>query len=76
MVLVAAAIVFVLEPQTIALQEKAFDAKEEGTRKAAYEAFFRMHTVVRSLYVLNLGLGIGLVVVKLKSLIKGSGVTC
>lgn len=70
MVLVAVAIIFVLGPQAIALQETAFGTKDEAARKAAYEAFFRMHMVVRGLYLLNLGLGIGLVTVKLKSFLK------
>lgn len=70
MVFVAVAIIFILGPQTIALQEKAFAARDEVARKAAYEAFFRMHMVVRGLYLLNLGLGIGLVMVKLTSFLK------
>lgn len=66
MVLVAVAIVFVLTPQTVTLQENAFGTKDLAARKAAYDAFFRMHMVVRGLYLLNLGLGIGLVAVKIK----------
>lgn len=71
MMLVAVGIVFVLGPSSVTLQEQAFATKDETARKAAYEAFFRTHMVVRGLYVLNLGLGIALLAVKLKCLMKG-----
>jgi uncharacterized membrane protein len=69
MVAVATVIVFVLEPETIVLQEDAFRVKEATARKAAYEAFFRLHMVVRGLYLLNLGLGISLIIAKLRTLV-------
>lgn len=70
MVLVAVLIVTVLGPQSAALQEAAFAAKDETARKGAYDAFFRVHNVVRSLYLVNLGLGVGLLTVKLKSWLR------
>lgn len=70
MVLVASLIVFVLGPQTISLQEAAFGARDESARKAAYDAFFRLHMVVRGLYVANLVLGIWLLAIKLKSFMR------
>ncbi len=70
MVLVAILIIAVLGPQSIALQEEAFAARDEAARKIAYDAFFRVHTIVRGLYLVNLGLGIGLMTVKLKSFLR------
>lgn len=66
MILVAALIILVLGPQSVVLQEEAFAVKEEAAKKAAYAAFFRTHTAVRGLYVLNLGLGIALLSVKVR----------
>lgn len=70
MVLMASLIIFVLGPQSIALQEEAFGTRDEGVRKAAYDSFFRVHMIVRTLYIVNLGLGIGLLTVKLKSFLR------
>jgi uncharacterized membrane protein len=70
MVLVASLIIFVLGPQSIALQEEAFGAGDESARKVAYDAFFRVHMIVRTLYIVNLGLGIGLLTIKLKSFLR------
>ena len=66
MIVVAAAIGLVLGPESVRLQERAFAAQDEGAKKAALEAFFRTHVVVRGLYVFNLGLGIALLAVKLQ----------
>jgi uncharacterized membrane protein len=66
MISLAALIVFVLEPSSVRLQEQAFAIKDEAGRKAAYESFFKSHTVVRALYVVNLGLAIALIPIKLK----------
>lgn len=63
---VAALVIFVLEPSSVRLQEHAFAIKDEAGRKAAYEAFFRSHHIVRALYVVNLGLAIALIPIKLK----------
>ena len=69
MIGVAALIMLVFWPESVTLQEQAFATQGEAARKAAYEAFFRTHTVVRGLYLLNLGLGIALLAVKARSLL-------
>lgn len=66
MVIVAALIGLVLGPASVALQEQAFAAEGEVAKQAAYAAFFRTHAVVRGLYVVNLGLGIALLAVKVR----------
>ncbi|MDF0643676.1 MAG: DUF4149 domain-containing protein [Nitrospira sp.] len=63
------AIVLVLHPQAATLQAEAFAAKDEQTRKAAFEAFFRLHMPVRSLYMVNMGLGIALLTMKVTRLV-------
>lgn len=65
----AALIMLVFWPESVTLQEQAFATQGEAARKAAYEAFFRTHTVVRGLYLLNLGLGIALLAVKVRALL-------
>ena len=72
MVLVASLIIFVLGPHSITLQEEAFGTKDEQARKIAYDAFFRVHMAVRGLYILNLGLGVWLFIVKLKSFMRNA----
>jgi hypothetical protein len=62
---VAALVIFVLEPSSVRLQEHAFAIKDEAGRKTAYEAFFRSHHIIRALYVVNLGLAIALIPIKL-----------
>src|SRR5436853_4792935 len=69
MIGVAGFMMLVLCPKSVTLQEQAFAIQSEAARKASYEAFFRAHTVVRGLYLLNLGLGIALLVVKVRSLL-------
>lgn len=71
MLVVAGVITFVLHPQAAALQAQAFASKGEEVRKAAFEAFFRIHKPVRWLYMLNLGLGIGLLAVRVRSWVNG-----
>ncbi len=63
-------IVLLLHPQAAALQAEAFAAKDEQARKAAFEAFFRLHMPVRSLYMINMGLGIALLAMKVTRLIS------
>jgi len=70
MVLVAVLIIFILGPHTITLQEEAFGTRDEAARKIAYADFFRLHMIVRGLYIINLVLGIGLLAVKLKSFLR------
>ena len=64
--LIAGTIILFLHPQAAALQAEAFTAKDEEARKAAFEAFFRLHMPVRTAYMVNLGLGIALLVMKAK----------
>ena len=64
--LLAAAIILILHPQAAALQATAFAAKDEQARRAAFEAFFRLHMPVRTVYMVNLGLGIALLVMKVR----------
>lgn len=63
-------IVLVLHPQAAALQAEAFSAKDEQARKAAFQAFFRLHMPVRSLYMINMGLGIALLIMKVTRLLS------
>ena len=66
MIVMAAAIGLVLGPESVRLQEQAFATQDEAGKKAALDAFFRTHAVVRGLYVFNLVLGIALLAVKLQ----------
>jgi uncharacterized membrane protein len=64
MVLIAGLIMMVLHPNAVALQAQAFATKDETAKKAALEALFRVLMPTRSLYMMNLVLGIVLVVIK------------
>ena len=68
--LIAGVITFVLHPQAAALQAQAFASKGEDARKAAFEAFFQLHKPVRVLYILNVGLGIALLTLRVRSWIR------
>jgi len=70
MLLIAGVITFVLHPQAAALQAQAFASKGEDARKAAFEAFFQLHKPVRVLYILNVGLGIALLTLRVRSWIR------
>lgn len=70
MLLTAGVITFVLHPQAAALQAQAFASKGEEARKAAFEAFFQLHKPVRVLYILNVGLGIALLTLRVRSWIR------
>jgi uncharacterized membrane protein len=72
--LIAGVIILVLHPQAAALQAQAFAVKDEEARKAAFEAFFRLHMPVRSLYMVNLVLGMVLLVMKAKRSWQREGV--
>ena len=74
MMVIAGIIIVVLHPYAAALQAQAFAVKEEAARKAAFEAFFRIHMPVRSLYMVNLVLGILLTGIKAKRLLHRDGV--
>lgn len=64
MVFIAAIIIGVLHPRAATLQAEAFAIKDEAARKAAFEAFFKLHMPVRALYMVNLCLGIALMGVR------------
>jgi uncharacterized membrane protein len=74
MVVIAGIIIVVLHPHAAALQAQAFAMKEEAARKAAFEAFFRLHMPVRSLYIVNLILGMLLIGIKTKRSLYRDGV--
>ncbi len=67
---IAGLIILVLHPHAAALQAQAFALKDEQARKAAFEAFFRFHMPIRSLYVVNVVLGIWLLALKAKRSIE------
>ncbi len=64
MVLIVGLIMMVLHPNAVALQAQAFATKDETAKKTALEALFRVLMPIRSLYMVNLILGIVLVVIK------------
>jgi hypothetical protein len=70
MVAVASALAFYLNPEVVRLQELAFTAKDELAKKAAYDEFFTYHRVARALYIINLGLGIVLICVKVRKWVR------
>src|SRR5215467_2340215 len=70
MIVIAGIIMVVLHPYAASLQAQAFAAKDEGARKAAFEEFFRIHMPVRSLYMVNLFLGVVLLGIKAKRLLR------
>jgi uncharacterized membrane protein len=72
MILVAASIILWLGPWSVTLQEQAFATQGEEAKKVAYGAFFRTHSFVRGLYLVNLGLGIALLAVKVRGWISNS----
>ena len=71
---IAGLIILVLHPQAAALQAEAFGLKDEQAKKAAFEAFFRLHKPIRSLYVVNVLLGIWLLVLKAKRSLQQEGI--
>ncbi|MDF0677494.1 MAG: hypothetical protein P0120_24620 [Nitrospira sp.] len=64
MVAIAGLIIVVLHPNAAALQAQAFATKDETAKKAALEALFRVLMPIRSLYMLNLLLGLVLIGIK------------
>ena len=74
MVVIAGVIIVVLHPYAAALQAQAFAVKEEAARKAAFEALFRILIPGRSLYMVNLVLGIFLIGIKTKRSLSRDGV--
>ncbi|MEO5956991.1 MAG: DUF4149 domain-containing protein [Nitrospiraceae bacterium] len=74
MTVIAGIIILWLHPQAASLQAQAFAVKDEAARKAAFEAFFRIHMPVRSLYMVNLVLGVLLIGIKAKRSLHRHGV--
>jgi uncharacterized membrane protein len=74
MVVIAGIIIVWLHPSAAALQAQAFAVKEEAARKAVFEALFRILMPVRTLYMVNLVLGILLIGVKTKRSLYRDGV--
>jgi len=75
MVAITGIIIAVLHPQAAALQAHAFAIPEGAEKKAALEALFRILLPVRSLYMVNLVLGIILIGVKARQSLCRDGVT-
>ncbi|HKT35485.1 MAG TPA: DUF4149 domain-containing protein [Nitrospira sp.] len=71
---IAGLIILVLHPQAAALQAEAFGVTDEQAKKAAFEAFFRFHKPIRSLYVVNVLLGLWLLVLKAKRSLEQEGI--
>jgi hypothetical protein len=69
MVVIAALIILVLHPDAAALQAQAFATKDEGAKKAAFEAFFRVLLPIRSLYMISLVLGLLLIGIRAKRML-------
>lgn len=73
MVLIAGLIIAVLHPNAAALQAQAFATKDEAAKKAALESFFRVVMPIRSLYMVNLLLGLILIGIKAKRSLDQDG---
>lgn len=67
MVVIAGLIIFYLHPLAAARQAEAFALKAGEGRKEALEAFFQLHMPIRTLYMINLGLGIVLAGVRVRT---------
>lgn len=67
MVVVAGIIIFYLHPLAAARQAAAFALKAGEGRKEALEAFFQLHMPVRTLYMVNLCLGLALAAVRVRT---------
>jgi len=66
MLVIAGIIILYLHPLAAARQAEAFALKTGEGRKEALEAFFTLHMPVRSLYMVNLGLGLLLAGVRVR----------
>ncbi len=73
MVMIAVLIVAVLHPQAAALQAQAFATKDEVAKKGALEALFRILLPIRSLYMVNLVLGVVLIALRVKQSLTQDG---
>jgi uncharacterized membrane protein len=70
MVCIAGIIIFYLHPLAAARQAEAFALKAGEGRKEAFEAFFQLHMPVRTLYMVNLCLGLALMGVRVRTWIN------
>ena len=66
MVSIALFLALYLNPEIVRLQDLAFASKEEMAKRVAYDLFFRDHWIARGLYLLNLGLGLIAICVKVR----------
>ena len=65
MVVIATVLACWLTPEAARLQTIAFGAKDDA-KSIAYDNFFAYHRIARALYIVNLGLGITLLCVKVR----------
>jgi hypothetical protein len=70
MMMVAVGLTFYLNPEVVRLQELAFATRETDAKKAAYDAFFHYHWIARILYLINLGLGMTLLCMKVQKWVR------
>jgi uncharacterized membrane protein len=70
MVMVAGFLTMYLNPEIVRLQELAFAASEETAKQAAYGDFFRLHRIARALYLINLGLGVSALCLKVRAWVR------
>ncbi|HZC67473.1 MAG TPA: DUF4149 domain-containing protein, partial [Nitrospirales bacterium] len=70
MVMLALGLTFYLNPEVVRLQELAFATTETDAKKAAYDAFFHYHWIARALYIINLGLGMTLLCMKVRKWVQ------
>ena len=73
MVVIAGLIIAVLHPNAVALQAQAFATKDEAARKGALEAFFHVLLPIRTLYMVNLVLGLLLIGMKATRVLDRDG---
>jgi hypothetical protein len=66
MLAVAVYLALAWSPHMMILQEKALAAQDAVVRQKAYQEFFLGHQIARTLYLLNFGLGIALMCVKVR----------
>ncbi len=66
-------VLVVLGPEAVELQEAAFTADSQETKKTAFEAFFRMHMIVRAFHLVNAALAISLLAVKFRHWLRNRG---
>jgi len=66
MLAVAVYLALVWNPHMMILQEKALGAQDPVVKQKAYQDFFLGHQIARTLYLLNFGLGIVFMCVKVR----------